>query len=603
MKMVNNTMKKLYNGNEAIARGAYEAGVRLATGYPGTPCTGIIESVYSKYKEIYCEWGTNEKVALEVAIGSSFAGYRSLVVMKTVGLNVAHDALIAAAQSKINGGLVLVVADDVGRIPSDDYNDCRYYGDSTGVPILEPSDSQEAKEYVKFAFDISEQYSLPVIVRLTSIICKTKSIVNIELDYKYTATNKKIHTHSCYGVIHTTAILGMSDTNNCNVSQFKYDFTQSLCKLSEDVNSAECLNKIELKDRNIGIITSGISFNYIKETLPNISILKLGMVNPLPQKLIKILSQYVKKLYIIEDGQNILENKIKSFGINIIGKELFPKFPYMACFTPDIIAEKILLKNKTKVRGPSIPYRLPLNCAGCSHLFVYHILKKHKIMATTDVTCGGIGVFPHINAFCSAKCMGSSIGIAHGYNIVSMEKQKFVAVIGDGGFWATGINNLVNMVYNNGRSLTIIVDNECIAMTGGQSLPSSDFNRQSISVKIIDIAGICRALKVEHIVEVDPYKIDQLENAILNALNVETSAVVIVKKKCLARFKQEKLGICYINADQCAKCNSCLNIGCPAIEKKYNTLTNTITINCDLCVGCKLCINVCKNEAIKYVEK
>ncbi|UYZ35651.1 indolepyruvate ferredoxin oxidoreductase subunit alpha [Clostridium beijerinckii] len=595
-------MKVLLTGNEAIARGAYEAGAKLAAGYPGTPVTGVMESTMKNYKDIYCEWSVNEKVALEVAIGSSFAGYRSFVVMKTVGLNVAHDALMAAAQSKINGGLVLVVADDVGRI-TDDHNDCRYFGESAGIPILEPSDSDEAKEYTKLAFEISEQYSLPVIIRVTSVTCKTGSFVNIDENYVYKAITNKKYDCSSYAVLATTTMIGMKNCTDSRILKYHNDFVGSLKKLGKASNSMS-INSMEINDSEIGIITAGVTYCYTKEVMPDASILKLGLINPLPENLIKEFASKVKKIYVIEDGQNVLEKNIKSLGIDVIGEALFEKFPNMTYFTPAIIEEK--LSTKTSIRKKprnDVPFRLPMNCAGCSHIFINHILKKNKIKASTDVTCGGLGAFPHINAFNNAKNMGSSISIAHGYNIVSEKEQKYVAVIGDGGFWATGINGLINLVYNNGNSAVIIVENSCIAMTGGQSLPSGEFGVNYNPENRLDIADVCRDLGVKNVKVVDPYEIDNLEKAILEAVESDEASIVVVEKDCLVKFKPEKSGICSINNNKCIGCKSCLNVGCLALEYKPDSISGKVLINKDLCVGCKLCMNICKKEAIEYEER
>jgi indolepyruvate ferredoxin oxidoreductase alpha subunit len=593
-------MKVLLTSNEAVARGAYESGAKLASGYPGTPATMVIEETAKQYKEIYCEWSTNEKVALEVAMGASFAGYRSFVVMKTVGLNVAHDALQAAAQAQTNGGLVLVVADDVGR-DSDDYNDCRFYGESTGVPILEPSTSQEAKEYMQKAFDISEKYNCPVILRLTSIICKTSSLVEIDENYRYEVITHKPYKLSYYGLVATTMMLGIKNSSNPEVLKYYNDFNKFQKQLAKDSNNLE-FNSLELNSKDIGIVTAGASYCYVKEVLPDASVLKLGLIHPLPQELIKKLADHVQKIYVIEDGQNILEKNIKSLGINVIGEQLFPKFPVMTHFTPDVIAKKLLNDGHEHESIADVPFRLPSNCPGCSHLFIYHVLKKHGIKASTDVTCGGLGLFPHVNAFVNAKCMGSSIGLAHGFNVVSKDMQKYVAVIGDGGFWATGINGLINLVYNGGKSTVIIVDNRCIAMTGGQSLPSGNFGYNYKQENVIDIADMCKAVGIKEINVVDPYNVDELEKTILAAVRSEVNSVVIVRKECLVKFKPQKTGTCYIDQLKCKKCKTCLFIGCFAIEQKMSVEATRTEINPDLCVGCGLCKVVCEKGAIDYAS-
>lgn len=593
-------MKVYLTGNEAIARGAYEAGAGMASGYPGTPSTAVIEETMKKYAEIYTEWSTNEKVALEVAMGASFAGFRSYAVMKTVGLNVAHDALMSAAQAQTNGGLVLVVSDDAGRI-SDDCNDCRHYGDSAGVPVLEPSDSQEAKEYMKLAFELSERFSLPVIVRLTSITCKTRSSVEIDEAYRYQRAARKKYKNSYYGVLATTMMIGMKNSRDSRVRRYDHDFAAALHTLKDEAAGLS-LNTLELNSEDIGIITAGVPYSYVKEVLPQASVLKLGLVYPLPEGLIRQLADHVNRLYVVEDGHAFLEKEIKSLGFPVLGEDLFPKFPAATSFSPEVLSEK-LGSETGRIHAPpprEMPFRLPMNCAGCSHLFVYHILKKHHIEASTDVTCGGIGVFPHINAFQNAKHMGSSIGIAHGVNAMTKGQQKYVAVIGDGGFWATGINGMINMVYNSVNSTVIIVDNQCIAMTGGQSLPSGDFGANYRPENRLNIADMCRAIGIRHVQTVDPYQLEELERAVLDAVASSENSVVIVEKPCLLKFKSVPAEPGHIDQSKCIKCNMCLHIGCLALELKAAEKGKEIRINRDLCVGCRLCAASCRSEAISY---
>ncbi|MNM53964.1 indolepyruvate ferredoxin oxidoreductase [compost metagenome] len=593
-------MKVVLTGNEAVARGAYEAGAGMATGYPGTPSTVVIEETMRKYAEIYSEWSTNEKVALEVAMGASFAGYRSYAVMKTVGLNVAHDALMSAAQAQTNGGLVLVVSDDAGRI-SDDCNDCRHYGDSAGVPVLEPSDSQEALEYMKLAFELSERLSLPVIIRLTSITCKTRSTVDIDDTYQYQKAFRKKYKFSYYGVLASTMMIGMADSSNAKVRRFDHDFAQALRTLKEEAADLP-VNVLEINGSDIGVITAGVPYGYVKEMLPEASVLKLGLVYPLPERLIRRLADHVNRLYVIEDGHVFLEKEIKSLGFDVIGESLFPKFPESTCFSPELISEKLGSTEVSVHPIQNVPFRLPMNCAGCSHLFVYHILKKHRIEASTDVTCGGIGVFPHIGAFNNAKHMGSSIGMAHGVNVMNQRQgeRKYVAVIGDGGFWATGINGMINMVYNSVNSTVIIVDNQCIAMTGGQSLPSGDFGAHYNPENRLSIAEMCRAIGIRDIRTVDAYDLEELEDAVLGAVNSQESSVVIVQKSCLLKIKPDRSVSGHIEQSKCVHCKSCLQLGCLALEIKTTDQGEEIQINENLCVGCKLCAATCKSEAISY---
>jgi indolepyruvate ferredoxin oxidoreductase alpha subunit len=590
---------KMMNGNEAVARGAFEAGVKVAAGFPGTPSTEVMDYTNHRYPDIYCEWSTNEKVGLEVAIGASFAGYRSLAIMKTVGLHVAADALGGAAGSQINGGLVLVVGDDVGRIAGDDYNDVRHYGNMFNIPVLEPSDSQEAKDLMVRAFEISEEYSTPVILKITSVTCKTSSPVIIDEDYTYEVKCRDKYPVSFSKVIMTTIMTKAKGSEHPKLTKCFNDFTANMNRLAGDSNDFD-INKLELSGKKIGIITAGTPYYYAKEVLPDASFLKLGLVMPLPEKMIRELAEHVEELYVIEDGHDILEKNIMDLGISVIGKELFPKFPEMMRFTPDIIEEKLVPNAPKRTPLEGIPFRLPVSCAGCSHLFISQILRKHKIKAAADVTCGLIGCFPHMESYSLQKCMGSSISLAHGYNIAKDHKENFVAMIGDGGFWATGINGLMNLIFNDSQSTVIIVDNSCLAMTGGQNVASSEFGFNYKPENKLDIATVCEAIGVKDIVSVDAYEFENLEESILNAVNAKTNSVVIVKKPCITKFKLPKDTPSYIDQDQCTKCRKCIAVGCLAIEsKKAKDGSVEIVINEDICTGCRLCSQACQFDAIK----
>lgn len=593
------TAIEMMNGNEAVARGAFEAGVKVAAGFPGTPSTEVMDYTHHRYPEIYCEWSTNEKVALEVAIGASFAGNRSLAIMKTVGLHVAADALGGAAGSQINGGLVLVVGDDVGRIAGDDYNDCRHYGNMFNIPVLEPSDSQEAKDLMVKAFEISEEYSTPVILKITSVICKTTSKVAIDEDYTYQSKFRDKYPISFSKVIMTTIMMKAKGSEHPKLTKCFNDFVANMKRLADDSNDSE-LNRLELNGKKIGIITAGTPYYYAKEVLPDASFLKLGLVMPLPEKKIRELAEHVEELYVIEDGHDLLEKNIKDLGISVIGKELWPKFPVMTRFTPDVIEEKLVPNAPKRTPLEGVPFRLPVSCAGCSHLFISRVLKKHKIKAAADVTCGLIGCFPHMESYSLQKCMGSSISLAHGYNLAKDNKENFVAMIGDGGFWSTGINGLTNLIFNNSQSTVIIVDNSCLAMTGGQNVASSEFGFNYKPENRLDIAKMCEAVGVSDITTVDAYEFENLEESILRAVDAKTNSVVIVKKPCVTKFKLPKDTPYSIDQDQCTKCRKCIDIGCLAIEsKKAKDGSVEIVINQDICTGCGLCTTACKFEAIK----
>lgn len=588
---------KMMNGNEAIARGAFEAGVKVTAGYPGTPSTEVMDYTHQRYPDIYCEWATNEKVAVEVAIGASFAGYRSLALMKTVGLHVAADALGGAAGSQINGGLVLVVSDDVGRLAGDDYNDCRHYGNMFNIPVLEPSDSQEAKDLMVKAFEISETYSTPVILKATSVTCKTTSRVEIDENYTYEAKFRDIYPVSFSKVIMTTIMTKAKGSEHPKLTKCFNDFVANMNRLADDSNDSD-INRLELNGKKIGIVTAGTPYYYAKEVLPDASFLKLGMVMPLPERKIRELAEHVDELYVIEDGHDVIEKNIKDLGISVVGKKLFPKFPEMMRFTPDIIEERLVPEAPKRTPQEGVPFRLPVSCAGCSHLFIAQILRKHKIKAAADVTCGLIGCFPHMEAYSLQKCMGSAISLAHGYNIAKDNKENFVAMIGDGGFWATGINGLMNLMFNNSQSTVIIADNSCLAMTGGQNVASSEFGFNYKPENRLDIAKVCEAIGVKDVVTVDPHDIETLEEAILNAVNAKTNSVVIVKKPCVTKFKLPKDSPSYIDQELCTKCRKCINVGCLAIESKTKNGSVEIVINEDICVGCRLCSTACQHGAI-----
>jgi len=511
---------------------------------------------------------------------------------------VAADALGGAAGSQINGGLVLVVGDDVGRIAGDDYNDVRHYGNMFNIPVLEPSDSQEAKDLMIRAFEISEEYSTPVILKITSVICKTTSGVAVDENYSYEVKNRIKYPVSFSKVIMTTMMMNAKGSEHPKLTKCFNDFPAHMRRLAVDSNGFD-INKLELKGKKIGVITAGTPYFYTKEVLPDASILKLGMVIPLPEQLICELAAHVDKLYVIEDGHDIMEKNIKDLGIAVIGKALFPKFPEMMRFTPDIIEEKLVPDAPKRKLMEGIPFRLPVSCAGCSHLFISQILRKHKIRGAADVTCGLIGCFPHMESYQLQKCMGSSIALAHGFNVATDHKEKFVAMIGDGGFWATGINGLMNLIFNDSKSTTIIVDNSCLAMTGGQHVASSEFGFNYKPENKLEIAKVCEAIGVKDIVTVDAYEFENLEKAILNAVNADTNSVVIVEKPCVTKFKLPKGPLYSIDQELCTQCRKCIKIGCLAIEsKKGKDGKVEIVINEDLCVGCGLCSTACKFDAI-----
>ncbi|KXG76435.1 thiamine pyrophosphate-dependent enzyme [Thermotalea metallivorans] len=522
-------MRNIMTGNQAAALGAFQSGVAFVTGYPGTPCTEVVSEL-AKFEGVHWEWAVNEKVALEAAIGASLAGVRTLVVMKTLGLNVAADAFTQLAGTPMNGGLVLVVADDVGRIVGDDYQDCRHYSIMSQVPLLEPSDSQEAKEFMEMAFLISETYEVPVILRLNSITSKSKSVVKLEQDVGQRATRRLAHQKSLQKTVGNVVRFGFPNYDSPMLKEYWHDFKKNWTALQDACNEIS-INQVEMGDREIGIIASGVSYHYAKEAVPHASFLKLGLVFPLPQRLIRDFVGSHRTVYVIEDGHPIIEREIRGMGLTVQGENVFPRFPHMLYFTPEIIEEKILGIQREK-KSSEVPFRLPVNCPGCPHTVVNRILKKNNIKAVGGIGCGGLGAFPHVGAMDVVKCMGSSFGIAHGYNRFRKDGKKMVAVMGDGEFWHTGMNGLINAVYHKGEGVFIIEDNFTVAMTGGQRNISSPLKQDSIQNRI-SIEAICKTIGILDVYVVDSYDEDRLEGILLREMDKEGISVIIARHPCL----------------------------------------------------------------------
>jgi len=571
-------VRKLVLGNEGIARGAYEAGARVATAYPGTPSTEIIENA-AKYDEIYAEWSPNEKVAMEVAIGASFAGARALVAMKHVGLNVAADPLFTVSYTGVNAGLVIVVADDPGMHSSQNEQDSRFYARASQIPMLEPADSQEAIDFVKLAFELSEEYDTPVLVRMTTRVSHSQSIAVLgqrnELPLK---EYKK---------------LPEKNVMMPAMAKKRHEFIKKRMKaMAEAANSME-INRIEMNDTSIGVITSGITYQYAKEALPNASILKLGMINPLPKQLIEFFAAKVDKLYVIEELEPVIEEQIKSWGICAVGKEIFPAQGELSA---NIIAEKILGETPGVKSPQSIPSRPPVMCPGCPHRGVFYVIKKLGLHATGDIGCYTLGALPPLQAIDTCVCMGASIGMAHG-----MEKargrefgRKLVAVIGDSTFIHSGITGLIDVIYNQGNSTVVILDNSTTGMTGHQDHPGTGRTIKGKDVPPLDLVKLIEAIGVKHISVVDPFDLGRTESVLREEVTRDEPSVIIMQRPCALLDKSIEFPA-KIDPDLCRKCNMCLRLGCPAIQKK----DDVIGINQALCNGCGLCINVCRFNAIR----
>ena len=571
-------MKKLMLGNEAFARGAYEAGVTVAAAYPGTPSTEITENI-AKYKEIYAEWAPNEKVAMEVAIGASIGGARALCCMKHVGLNVAADPLFTVSYTGVNGGLVIIVADDPGMHSSQNEQDSRYYARSAHVTMLEPSDSMEAKEYVKAAFSLSEQFDTPVLVRSNTRVSHSQGIVEMgEREAIETKPYKK-------DIGKYVMMPGMARKRHVIVEQRMKD-------LAAFAQTTE-LNRAEYRDLTIGVITSGVAYNYVREALPDASVLKLGMVHPLPDKLIREFAAKVNKLYVVEELEPFFEDQIKAMGIAVTGKEIFT---IQGEYGVNLIAERIG-GVKTDVTDPgTLPQRPPVMCPGCPHRAVFYMLKKLGITAMGDIGCYTLGALPPLQGIDACVCMGASIGMAMG-----MEKargrdftKKLVAVIGDSTFFHSGITGLVDMAYNGSNGTVLILDNSTTGMTGHQDHPSTGRTVCGDIAPAVDILALVKSIGVQHVRIVDPFDLKALELALKEETARDALSVIIAKRPCVLLDKKYILPPFAIS-DKCKKCGVCLRLGCPAISKKDGVMK----IDATVCTGCGLCPGVCAFGAIE----
>ena len=517
--------KVIMLGNEAIARGAYEAGVKVSAAYPGTPSTEISENIVKYKEDIYAEWSPNEKVATEVAIGASVSGVRAMACMKHVGLNVASDPLYTVSYMGVNGGLVLVVADDPGLYSSQNEQDTRMIARAAQVPVLEPSDSMEAKEFMKEAFEISEQFDRPVILRTTTRLAHSQGLVEL-------CERKQVEDKPYVKNIQKTVMMpGNAKLRHVVIEQKNLELAEAANTLS--------VNRVEMQDTKIGVITSGIPYQYVKEALPNASVLKLGLVNPLPKKLIQEFANKVEKLYIIEELDPVIEEQVKSWGIQAIGKEIFTvQGEYSAnMIRTAILGEELELKAPAKAPG-----RPPILCPGCPHRSVYYVLNKLKLHAAGDIGCYTLGAVAPLSVVDTTICMGASISSLHG-----MEKAKgkdyvknWVAVIGDSTFLHTGVNSLMNMMYNKATGTVMILDNSTTGMTGHQDHAATGKTLLGEPTYAIDIAGLCRAIGVKNVVEVNAFDIAELERVVKEETAKDEVSVVITKSPCVLLDKSKK---------------------------------------------------------------
>ena len=590
-------MKKLLTGNEAIALGAYEAGIHYASAYPGTPSTEILEELARYKEEVIAEWAPNEKVALESALGASIFGARSLAAMKHVGLNVAADPFFSSGYTGVNGGLVIITADDPGLHSSQNEQDNRYYAKFGKVAMMEPSDSQEAKDMVKIAMEISEKFDTPVLMRLTTRVCHSKSLVEVgerkEVPIKPYKKN-----------------LGKYYLAPAVAKQLHVKVEERLKKLEEFSNETD-LNYIEWNDKKIGVVSSGIAFQYAKEIFKDkASYLKLGFTNPLPMDKIKEFAEEVEILYVVEELEPFIEEQIKAAGIDCIGKD---KIPNIWELNPEIIEKALLDKEREVIEYDKsiIVNRPPTLCAGCPHrAFFYELSKRKDTIITGDIGCYTLGGAEPLNAMDTTICMGASVSAGHGMErLIDRydDAKRVVSVIGDSTFFHSGMTSLLDAVYNKSNTIVCVLDNRITAMTGHQDHPGTGYTLQGETTKMANIAEIAKALGVEHVKTVNPLELGDLKEALDWAYSLDEPSVIISRWPCALKRLSEydkkefdyKPGKCEIDQEKCIGCKMCVNTGCPAIY--FDKATKKSSINDTQCIGCELCMQVCPVKAISKV--
>ena len=573
-------MKKLLLGNEAVARGLFEAGCKVVSSYPGTPSTEITEYA-AEYDEIYAEWAPNEKVAAEVAIGAAFGGVRSFCGMKHVGLNVAADPVFTASYIGVNAGLCIAVADDPGMHSSQNEQDSRHYAIAAKLPMLEPSDAQECKDFTKLAFELSERYDTPVFLRLSTRISHSRSLTEInerkELDLK--PYEKDVQKY--------VMMPGMARKRHV----FVEERTNKLIEYAEQCE----INKVIKGSSKIGIIVSGCSYVYAREALgDNASYLKLGMVNPLPVKLIEDFAKSVDTLYVVEELDPIIEQHCKANGINVIGKELFP---ILGEFSQAMIKEKILnIKDESKALDEQLPVRPPVMCCGCPHRGLFYTLKRLKVFVSGDIGCYTLASQPPIAMIDTVVCMGASVSGLHGFNLARGETQKSVAVIGDSTFIHSGITGLIDIAYNKTDSKVIILDNSITGMTGHQQNPTTGLTLKNEPTQSVNLEELVKAVGIKNVVVVDPYNLTECYDLIKAELAKEGPSVIISRRPCALLKSVKAKPAFYIDKEKCKKCGACMQIGCPAISKSED---GVFCVDQNQCVGCGQCSHMCKFDAIK----
>ena len=578
-------MKELLLGNEAVARGLYEAGCRVVSSYPGTPSTEITETVAKEFPEIYSEWAPNEKVAMEVAIGAGLGGARSFCAMKHVGLNVAADPLYTASYCGVNAGLVVGVADDPGMYSSQNEQDTRRHAIGAKVPLLEPSDSAECLAYTKLAFELSEQFDTPVILRLTTRVSHTRSLVSLSPRVELPLKEYKKDVQK------NVMMPAMAKKRHIVVEERQK-------KIAEWAETAP-INRVEMHGTKIGVITSGISYQYAKEALgENASYLKLGLVNPLPVELLRDFASQVEKLYVVEELDDVIESHCKKLGLEVIGKDVFS---FCDEYSQAIVREKILGETaEYRTAEAEIPGRPPVLCPGCPHRAMFHTLRKAKVYVSGDIGCYTLGALAPLSSIDSCVCMGASVSSLHGFNQArgGDSAKKSVAVIGDSTFIHSGVTGLINIAYNKGISTVIVLDNSITGMTGHQQNPTTGYTIKGDPTAAVDLEALAKSCGIRRVRVIDPNDLETAKQVVNEELEAEEPSLIISRRPCaLLKYVKHHPPL-RVNTEKCAGCRACMQIGCPAISMKEGKARIDFT----QCVGCNVCTQLCRFGAIEERE-
>ncbi len=575
-------MKMILSGNEAVARGFYEAGGKFASAYPGTPSTEVLENI-AKYEGVIAQWAPNEKVAVEVAVGASLGGARALAAMKHVGLNVAADPLFSLSYMGVNGGMVILTADDPGMHSSQNEQDNRWYARAAKIPLLEPSDSQEARDLTIQAFEISESFDTPVLLRTTTRISHSKSVVTVgeRLDVPLKPYRKEL----------------LKNVLLPSTGRLRHPFVENRLKKLRAFSTVSGLNWVDWGDRSLGIVTSGVAYQYAREVFPHASYLKLSLTYPLPEKLIRDFAERVDKLVVIEELDDFLELHIRALGVTVTGKE---KIPAIGELNPDVVSRALLNREgaSAEFQGEPLPARPPVLCPGCSHRGVFWALKKLRATVTGDIGCYTLAALPPLESMDSCLNMGASVGMAEGMVKVNPEKfqKKVVGIIGDSTFIHSGITPLIDMVYNKGITTVIILDNRITAMTGHQENPASGVTLRGEPTHRLDLQKLCEAVGIPRVRKIDPYNLKEMTEVIREEMRTEEPSVLIAEAPCVLHERSQLGPVYYVDQEKCVACDLCYKIGCPAITPGPDG--KKPVIDPLLCIGCDQCAQVCQLGAI-----